>query len=44
VFEPGAGFPYYDSFLTVLRLQAGPPAARETFAWITLDVDRRPRP
>jgi hypothetical protein len=44
VFEPGAGFPYYDSFLTVLRLQAGPPAAGETFVWITLDVDRRPRP
>ena len=30
VFEPGAGFPYYDTFVTVLRLRserANPSAA-----------------
>jgi len=46
VFEPGAGFPYYDSFLTVLRLRSdaassGPQGTGGTFAWITLEVDRR---
>jgi hypothetical protein len=51
VFEPGAGFPYFDSFLTVLRLRTshpdasmGSPGLPDTFAWITLETDRRPRP
>jgi Glycosyltransferase family 87 len=50
VFEPGAGFPYYDTFLTVLRLrsgrdQSGPGEvkARRPFFSLSLDVDRRPR-
>jgi len=42
VFEPGAGFPYYDSFLTVVRLASPSPGG--TFVWITLETDRRPRP
>jgi len=40
VFEPGAGFPYYDSFLTVMRL--APRSPGDTFVWITLETDRRP--
>jgi hypothetical protein len=53
VFEPGAGFPYYDSFLTVVRLRTNHPDGStasastvmpDTFAWITLETDRRPRP
>jgi hypothetical protein len=50
VFEPGPGFPYYDTFLTVLRLRsergqspAGDLRPRGAFVSIGLDVDRRPR-
>jgi hypothetical protein len=50
VFEPGAGFPYYDTFLTVLRFRSerdqSPPGdllPRGAFVSITLEVDGRPR-
>jgi hypothetical protein len=50
VFEPGAGFPYYDTFLTVVRLrsergqaEAGDSRMRGAFVSIALEVDRRPR-
>lgn len=49
VFEPGAGFPYYDTFLTVLRLRSeraqsapGDAKPRGAFVSLALDVDRRP--
>ena len=51
VFEPGAGFPYYDTFLTVIRFQsdrgqsvAGDLRPRGAFVSIALEVDRRKRP
>jgi hypothetical protein len=51
VFEPGPGFPYYDTFLTVLRLGSergqslpGDLRPRGAFVSISLEVDRRPRP
>ncbi len=50
VFEPGAGFPYYDTFLTTLRFRSdrgqSPPGdlrPRGAFVSIALEVDRRPR-
>jgi len=50
VFTPGAGFPYYDTFLTVLRFRAdrgpsmpGDLRPRGAFVAITLEVDRRGR-
>jgi hypothetical protein len=50
VFEPGAGFPYYDTFLSVLRLRSergqslpGDLRPRGAFVSIALEVDRRPR-
>jgi hypothetical protein len=50
VFEPGAGFPYYDTFLTIVRLQSergeaapGDPRVRGAFVSIALEVERRPR-
>ena len=49
-FEPGAGFPYYDTFLTAVRFRsdrgqaaAGEPRARGSFVSIALEVDRRPK-
>jgi hypothetical protein len=56
VLEPGAGFPYYDTFLYSLRLgssrgapaarSGGPPESRSLggFVRISLEVERRPRP
>jgi hypothetical protein len=48
-FEPGPGFPYYDTFLTVLRLRSyrgqSPPGdlrPRGAFVSLSLEVDRRP--
>jgi hypothetical protein len=50
VFEPGAGFPYYDTFVNVIRFRSergqsmlGDVRPRGAFASITLEVDRRPR-
>ena len=50
VFEPGAGFPYYDTFVNVIhfrseRGQSMPEDVRPrgAFASIALEVDRRPR-
>jgi hypothetical protein len=50
VFEPGAGFPYYDTFVTVMRFRSergqsipGDLRPRGAFASIALEVDRRPR-
>ena len=50
VFEPGAGFPYYDTFVTVLRFQSergqsmpGDLRPRGAFVSIALEVDRRIR-
>jgi hypothetical protein len=50
VFEPGAGFPYYDTFVTVLRFRSergqsigGDQRTRGAFASIALEVNRRPR-
>jgi hypothetical protein len=51
-FQPGVGFPYYDTFLHVVRLRSGragpegPPGGRSlgSFVSIALEVDRRPRP
>jgi len=40
VFEPGAGFPYYDTFLTVLNFESDPDGVSVSIA---LEVDRRPR-
>jgi hypothetical protein len=49
-FEPGAGFPYYDTFLTIVRVRsergqsvAGDLRPRGAFVSIALEVDRRPR-
>jgi hypothetical protein len=50
-FQPPPGFPYYDTFLHVIRLRSGrsgaegPPRSRALGAFVTiaLDVDRRPR-
>ena len=39
-FEPGAGFPYYDTFLTVLNFESDPDGVSVSIA---LEVDRRPR-
>lgn len=50
VLEPGAGFPYNDTFLTVLRFRSergqnlpGDLRPRGAFVSIALEVDRRPR-
>ncbi len=50
VFEPGAGFPYYDTFVNVLRFRSergqsmpGDLRPRGAFVSIALEVDRRPR-
>jgi hypothetical protein len=50
VFEPGAGFPYYDTFLTVVRFRSergqslpGDLRPRGAFVSIALEVDKRPR-
>jgi glycosyl transferase family 87 len=50
VFEPGAGFPYYDTFLTMVRLRSdrgqSPPGElrpRGAFVSIALEVHRRPK-
>ena len=50
VFEPGAGFPYYDTFVTVMRFRSergqsilGDLRPRGAFVAIALEVDRRPR-
>lgn len=52
VFEPGPGFPYYDTFLHVVRFRserAGPlpgsmpPRSAGGFVTLALEVDRRPR-
>jgi hypothetical protein len=50
VFEPGAGFPYYDTFVNVLGFRSergqsmpGDLRPRGTFVSIALEVDRRPR-
>jgi len=50
VFEPGAGFPYYDTFVTALRFRSergqsipGDLRPRGTFVSVALEVDRRPR-
>jgi hypothetical protein len=50
VFEPGAGFPYYDTFVTVLRLRSergqsigGDGRPRGSFVSVGLEVNRRPR-
>ena len=42
VFEPGAGFPYYDTFLTIVRLRSerGQSAARRPAAARRVRVDR----
>ena len=49
VFEPGAGFPYYDTFVTVVQFRAERAQGgsgddlRAPFVSIALEVDRRPR-
>ena len=49
-FTPGPGFPYYDTFVHVLRLRSGRgapgPDGRSlgSFVSIALETDRRPRP
>jgi hypothetical protein len=49
-FEPGAGFPYYDTFVTVMQFRSergqsmpGDLRPRGAFVSIALEVDRRPR-
>ena len=50
VFEPGAGFPYYDTFVTVMQFRServqsipGDLRPRGAFVATALEVDRRPR-
>jgi len=49
VFTPGAGFPYYDTFVTVMQLRSerardrSGSEPRGAFFSVSLEVDRRPR-
>ena len=50
VFAPGAGFPYYDTFVTVMHFRSergqsvpGDLRPRGAFVSVALEVDRRPR-